>query len=118
MADGLPLHGGAQQAIDTTLVSPPHRDGRAIRGAAEKNGEALKNARRRKERTYNELAGEGSRARLVVLGPEVGGRWSKETAEFLSAMAWAQVRKVGERGSDAGKGCWVAQPRRLLPCHS
>ena len=72
VADGLPLHGGAQLAIDTTLVSPLHRDGRAIRGAAEKNGKALENARRRKERTYPELAGEGGRARLVVLGAEVG----------------------------------------------
>ena len=61
VADGLPLHGGAQLAVDTTLVSPLHRDGRAIRGAAEKNGEALENARRRKERTYPELAGEGGR---------------------------------------------------------
>ena len=38
---------GAQLAIDTTLVSPLHRDGRAIRGAAEKNGKALENARRK-----------------------------------------------------------------------
>ena len=61
-ADGLPL-GGAQLAMDMTLVSPLHRDGRAIRGAAEKNGKALENARQRKER----------KGRFVVLGAEVGG---------------------------------------------
>ena len=34
VADGLPLHGGAQLAIDTTMVSPLHRDGTARRGTA------------------------------------------------------------------------------------
>ena len=47
-------------------------------------------ARRRKERTYPELSGEGGRARLVVLATEVGGRWSDETAKFL-ANAKAQA---------------------------
>ena len=32
VADGLPLHGGAQLAIDTTMVSPLQRDGTARRG--------------------------------------------------------------------------------------
>ena len=50
VADGLPLFGGAQLAIDTTLVS------------------ALVAARRRKERTYREVVGLGTRARLVVPG--------------------------------------------------
>ena len=35
IADGLSLWRGAQLAIDTTLVSPLHRDGTARRGAAE-----------------------------------------------------------------------------------
>ena len=68
VADGLPLHGGAQLAIDTTMVSPLHRDGRARRGTAQHK----EDARRRKERTYLELAGEGGRVRPV--GAEVGGR--------------------------------------------
>ena len=32
VADGLPLHGGAQLAIDTTMVSPLHSNGVARRG--------------------------------------------------------------------------------------
>ena len=48
-------------------------------------------ARRRKERTYLELPGEGSRARLVLLAAEVGGQWSDETAEFLSSHAWDEI---------------------------
>ena len=43
------------------------------------NGAALVDARRRKERSYPELSGEGGRARLVVLAAEVGGRWDEGT---------------------------------------
>ena len=55
VVDGLPLYGGAQLAVDTTLVSALHCDGSARRGAAERDGVALDEARRRKERTYPEL---------------------------------------------------------------
>ena len=96
VAVGLPLVGGVQLAIGTTMVSPFHRDGRSRRSTAQQNGKALEEARRRKERTYPELAGEGGRARLVVLGAEVGGRWSEETVEFLSSFAWAKVRELPE----------------------
>ena len=56
----------------------------------------LDEARKRKEHTYPEIAGEGGRARLVVLGAEVGGQWSQETADFLSSLAWAKVRDLPE----------------------
>ena len=49
IADGLSLWQGAQFAIDTTLVSPLHRDGSARRGAASRPELALEQARRRKE---------------------------------------------------------------------
>ena len=112
VADGLPLFGGVQLAIDTTMVSPLHRDGRARRGTAQQNGKALEEARRRKERTYPELAGEGGRAGLIVLGAEVGGRWSEETVEFLSSLAWAKVRELPEELHRA----WLRRWQRLLAC--
>ena len=68
VADGLPLHGGAQLAVDTTMVSPLHRDGRARRGAAAHDGAALRQARTRKERTYPELAGEGGQGASCCVG--------------------------------------------------
>ena len=74
VAEGLSLFGGAQLAIDATLVSALHGDGTARAGSATRPGAALVVARRRKERTYPELAGEGGRARLVVLAGEVGGQ--------------------------------------------
>ena len=78
IADGLPLHGGAQLAIDTTIVSALHCDGTPHIGAADVDGLRLAAARRRQERTYPEFVPPRSRCRLVVLATEVGGRWSTE----------------------------------------
>ena len=96
VAEGLSLFGGAQLAIDATLVSALRGDGTA-RVGAHTPGAALKAARRRKERTYPELAGEGGRARLLVLAGEVGGRWSSETASFLSFWLRTRLRKCRNR---------------------
>ena len=52
VVDGLTIFDSAQLAIDTTMVSPLRRDGTARRRAADHNGAALDDARRRKERTY------------------------------------------------------------------
>ena len=87
VADGLPLFGGAQLAVDTTLVSPLRGDGSPHRGAAERDGVALVAARRRKERTYPDLMAPRSRARLVLLAVEVGGRWSLEALTFIRLLA-------------------------------
>ena len=92
VVDGLTVCYGAQLAVNTTMVSPLHRDGTARRRAADCNGAALQEALRRKERTYHELVGERGRARLVVLGAEVAGRWSGETAQFLLALSKAEAR--------------------------
>ena len=91
VVDGLPLHGGAQLAVDTTLVCALHRDGRPRRRAAVEDGVALTAARQRKEAMYPELVGRGARARLVVIGVEVGGRWAPETRHFLTQLARVKV---------------------------
>ena len=94
VVDGLPLFGGSQLAVDATLVSALHANGQARR-AAQEDGAALITARRRKERRYPELVGPGARARLVVVGLEVGGRWSVETQIFLRLLARARARSEG-----------------------
>ena len=88
VANGLPLHHGAQLAIDTTLVSPLRRD-----GSLRRTESALADARKRKEDTYPEFV-ESRRCRLVVLGMEVGGRWSEEAAGFVWSLAQAKARSV------------------------
>ena len=72
-------------------MSPVRADGTARRGVAQRDGVALVNARRQKERTHPELVGRGGIARLVVLAGEVGGRWSKETS-ILRLLAEATDR--------------------------
>ena len=52
VADGLPLFGGAQLAVDMTLVSSLHCDGTPHRGAANVDGAVLARATQRKETTY------------------------------------------------------------------
>ena len=64
IADGLSLHGGAQLAIDTTIVSALHCDGTPHIGAANVDGLRLAAARRRKERN---LSGVRSRHGVAVV---------------------------------------------------
>ena len=82
VADGFSVHSGAQLAIDTTLVSPLAGDGSVKRGVDRTDGAALIEARRRKERT---------RANLVVLVVEVGGRWFQESRQSSIALASAKA---------------------------
>ena len=84
VVDGLLLHGGAQLAVDTTLVSTLHGDARPRKGAADWDGVALLAARKWKERRYPEFLGARCRARLVVLAVEVGGRFLSRNKRFLS----------------------------------
>ena len=92
VVDGLSILGGVQLAVDTTVVSALHANGEARRNAARRDGVALEAARRRKERTYPELTARGGRARLIVVGVEVGGRWSTKTRSFLSRLAHDRAR--------------------------
>ena len=74
VVDGLPLRGGAQLALDTTLVCALHADGTPRRHAAQRDGVALQAAKRKKAATYPELVGPHSRAKLVVLAAVGLGR--------------------------------------------
>ena len=80
---------GQQIAVDATLVSPLKRTGEARPQAHCKDGVALAEARKDKERKYPELL-TGTRCRLVVVAMEVGGRWSEEAHYFLEALAEAR----------------------------
>ena len=70
-------------AVDTTLVSPLTTAGLPRRDGGHTAGTALRVA---KARTYLELTS-GRRCWLVVLGIEVGGRWSPQAAEFVRLLA-------------------------------
>ena len=105
VADGLPLHGGMQLAVDTTLVSPLLDDGSARPGAAEIDGTALKVARRRKERTFPELIGPRARTGSVGGPGRRGGRpLVRRDAHF--------PQEVGPRQSQIGATYSSGQNRR------
>ena len=116
IADGLPLQRGAQLAVDTTPVSPIKADGTARRHAARRNGFALEAARKAKERKYSELAGRGGRARLVVVGAEVGGRFSSETSQFLRGLVSAKVRGVPPLLKRKAAAAWMRRWSSMLGC--
>ena len=96
VANGLPLWGGQQLAVDTTLVSPLSGQGQPVRRGGQVAGAALAVARRRKERAYPELV-RAHRCRLVVLAVEVGGRWSDEAASFIRSLARARALEAPAR---------------------
>ena len=83
VVDGLPLFIGAQFAVDA--MSAIRSNGTARRRVDRIDGVALWEARRRKERTCLEFMGGNRKARLVVLGGEVGGPWSQEMQQFCSS---------------------------------
>ena len=116
VADGLTLWNGSQLAIDTTLVSPLHRDGTARRRAADHNGVALEHARRRKAATYPELSGDMGRARLVVLAAEVGGRFSTEKAVFLNALAKAKSQSAPQLLRGRVRAAYTRRCEAILAC--
>ena len=113
VANGLPLWGGQQLAVDTTLVSPLSGSGQPCRRGGRVQGAALALARRRKERTYPELL-RSERCRLVVLAVEVGGRWSDEAASFVRALARAKAREVPVRLRSSLVAVLVARWSALL----
>ena len=115
VVDGLPLFRGAQIAVDTTLVCPLTREGRARPRCANVSGAAITAARRRKER-YPELTGENARARLVVLAAEVGGRFSAETSHFLKGLASAKVRGIPQVLQGRAHAGWVRRWSAMLGC--
>ena len=78
-------------AVDATLVSPVRRNGLPQPRTGTEDGHQLRVARRRKEAKYRELLDSG-RCRLVVLGLEVGGRWSEEALTFVRLLAKSKAR--------------------------
>ena len=109
VADGLCLHGGAQLAVDTTLVSALARGGSVKRGADRTDGAAP-----RKEHTHPELAGVG--AKLVVFAVEVGGRWPQEPRQFLIALVSAKALSAPFLLQSKAKAGWLHRWSCLLGC--
>ena len=102
VAEGLPLYGGAQLAVDTSVVSAHHCDGTATPGAAHVDGAALVVAQRRKERAHPELVGPRSRAKLVAM--------------FLRLLAVACARSESALMRRRAEQAWRMRWGGMLAC--
>ena len=118
IANGLPLWGGSQLAVDTTLISPLTSAGMPRRRRGRTAGVALAEARRARERTYPEIAA-AHRCRLVVLGLEVPKRPPSSVCSHVRGRAAPlrrNVLRVLQPSSDDGLGlCPLRLPARSLP---
>ena len=73
IANGTPLNGGVQIAIDTTMISILRGDGRPRPRATERRAVAIADAEKSKRVRYPELDG-GGRCKLILFAIEVHGR--------------------------------------------
>ena len=98
LAGGLPLFGGKTIVGDATLRSPvsgtgvPHGGTRT--GAATTDGFIFAQARRDKASVYPELASETARHKFLVLGSEVGGRFSEECVDLVKKLVVLKTRSA------------------------
>ena len=113
VVDGLPLQGGAQLAVDTTMVCA----GTPRQGKTKNDGVALK-ARRKKATAYPELVGPHYRAKLVVMAAEVGGRLSEEPRAFLSQLSRALSRSDMPLMCHKAEQPWSLRWGAMLACTS
>ena len=113
LAQDLPCFGGAQLAVDVTLVSALCSSGEPQPHAAEVDGAALERARHVKEATYPELAA-SERCRLVVLAIETGGRWSEEAVHTIRQLAIARARDVPQYMTHQVSWAWERRWTRRL----
>ena len=113
IANGLPLWGGVQLAVDTTLVSALDARGRPRRHQRSTVGAALRIARSNKERTYPELM-RAPRCRLVVLALEVAGRWSAEAVQFVRLLSRCRARSAPPHLRPSSTAAWVQRWSGLL----
>ena len=113
VASGLPVVGGAQVAIDATLVSPLKRNGTARPRAHKEDGAALKDAAKLKEKTYPELLA-AHRCTLVTAAMEVGGRWNEEAYQLLLQLAKAKAQEASRVLRGSATHSWLRRWTTLL----
>ena len=113
VASGLPLHHGAQLAVDITMCSAVTSSDEARPGAAHVDGIVCINARTDKELKYAELLA-GDRCRLIVVALETGGRWSPEALEFIEGLGRARAREAPPNQARSAFLAWRRKWTRLL----
>ena len=107
VASGLFFFGGKRIVGDATLRSPvssrgvPHGQTSTQGGAATTDGFIFAQARRDKAVAYPELAAETARHKFLVLGTEVGGRFSEECVDLIRKCVELKAQHL----SNSEKSC-------------
>ena len=100
-----------------TIRAPLAADGTPKLGAATEDGAAAAAARKDKEATYPDLL-RAKRCELVVAAIETGGRWDKETADFVHELAQAKSREAPPTLRKATSLAWERRWVRVLSVSS
>ena len=100
---------------DATLVAPLNRRGQPTHGSATRDGAALEAAERCKHRAYPELR-RGGPQRLLVLGAETGGRWSRDCFSLMRILLTARSRRTPSLVRRAMCSGWQRRWWALLAC--
>ena len=106
LAGGLPLYGGRTIVGDATLRSPVSGRGEPHGRAADVDGFIFGQARRDKADTYPELANNNARHKFLVLGTEVGGRFSVECVELVHKLIEFKARHLSDEESQLFKAIY------------
>ena len=113
LASGLPLHHGAQLAVDITLRSTLTRCGNACDQADRVNGIVASRARRDEENKCAELL-QGDRCCSVVVGMETGGGWSTEALQCVEMLATVRAREAPRVLRRSALLAWTRRWSRML----
>ena len=97
---------GGALCCDATLVSPLTRTGLPQPGAAATDGAVLRVAERRKRDAYPELCAGGPQT-LVVLGSEVGGRWSQGALQLVRDLVRIRAQRAPPALRQAAASAWA-----------
>ena len=105
----MPSHcGTARSSLSMRRLSPVTRAGVPQTRADVEPGRAVSSAAERKRRyTYPELT-RARRCRLVVVGPEVGGRFGNEAATFLRLLARHRAAAMPAWLRPVAQSAWVS----------
>ena len=102
---GATTRGGAL-CCDATLVSLLTRTGHPQPCAVQVDGAALQVAERRKQAAYPELTRGGPQT-LLVLGSEIGGRWSTGAGRFVRDLVRLRAQRAPPAVRGAAASAWA-----------
>ena len=105
VARGLPLYGGLPIIGDASLVSPIGSDGLPRLSADARAGAALRDTQRSHQRTYQELLSHG-RAKFLVLGAEIGGRWPEDALSIVGQLSHAKAESAPHLLHASARHAW------------